>query len=53
MDEERQDADPREDLDAVRKRTDEPDPREKAEEEFENDPSRNPEDDRLKGIKGG
>ena len=51
MDEERQDADPREDLDAVRKQTDEPNPREKAEEEVENDPSRNPEDNRLKGIK--
>ena len=53
MHEERPDADARDDLDAVRKETDEANPREKAEEEFENDPSRNPEDDRLKGIKGG
>ena len=53
MDDEPRDADPRDDLDAVREQTDEPAPAEKAKEEFEDDPARNPDDDRLKGIKGG
>lgn len=52
MNEERE-ADPRDDLDAVREKTDESKPRENAKEEFEDDPSRNPDDDGLKGIKGG
>ena len=52
MHEERE-ADPRDDLDAGREKTDEADSSEKAKEEFEDDPSRNPEDDSLKGIKGG
>ncbi len=51
MSEKRREADPREDLDVVREKTGEDDPRAAAEEEFENDPARNPDDDELKGLK--
>ena len=53
MSETRREDGPREDLDAVREKTGEDDPRAAAEEEFENDPARNPDDDQLEGPKGG
>ncbi len=53
MSEKPREAGPREDLDAVREEAVEEDPRAAAEEEFEDDPARNPDDDELKGLKGG
>ena len=53
MSDKQKDTGPRENLDAVRESSGEKAARAEALEEFEDDPSRNPEDDRLKGLKGG
>ncbi len=53
MSDKRREPEPRKDLDAVRETTGDDDPRAAAEDEFEKDPARNPDDDRLKGLKGG